>query len=161
MSKLSSNSETLWRCNDCGYESKKKTNTQEHVEAKHIQSSGFLCTICQHFCLNKKALRNHTFRHHRSWFQDAQFYSETVMSSCGINDELLFFLLHLTIPVCRRWYDRGSGVIQTAEDKRWGPWLHRLPVHLKTPQLCQNSHRVQTLEHRRLWLSWVWKKCPN
>lgn len=67
MSKLtSSNSETLWRCNDCGYESRKKTNTQEHVEAKHIQSSGFLCSLCQHFCLNKKALRNHTFRHHRS-----------------------------------------------------------------------------------------------
>ena len=68
MSKLTSNSETYWRCNDCGYESKKKTNTQEHVEARHIESSGFLCTICQHLCPNRKALRNHTFRHHRLWF---------------------------------------------------------------------------------------------
>jgi len=65
MSKLTSNSETYWRCNDCGYESKKKTNTQEHVEARHIESSGFLCIICQHLCPNRKALRNHTFRHHR------------------------------------------------------------------------------------------------
>ena len=66
MTKLSTGSEVIWRCNECGYESKKKTNTVEHVEAKHINSGGFLCPICQLVCVNRKALRNHTFRHHRA-----------------------------------------------------------------------------------------------
>ena len=160
MSKLtSSNSETLWRCNDCGYESRKKTNTLEHVEAKHIQSSGFLCSLCQHFCLNKKALRNHTFRHHRSWFQFAHFCYVKLWNKWW----RLYLCLLLIIPVCRRWqwYDRGSGGIQIAEDTRWRPRMHRLPVYLKASQLCQNSYWIKTLKHRRLWLSRVWKKCPN
>ena len=66
MVKLSNGGEVTWRCSDCGYVSKKKTNLQEHIEAKHIEQAGVLCTICQLYCVNRKALRNHTYRYHRS-----------------------------------------------------------------------------------------------
>ena len=34
---------TVWRCTDCGYESKYKTNVSEHVESRHVQLTWAVC----------------------------------------------------------------------------------------------------------------------
>ena len=57
---------TVWRCTDCGYESKYKTNVSEHVESRHVQSAGAVCNYCSSVCVNRKALRNHVYKYHRN-----------------------------------------------------------------------------------------------
>ena len=56
---------TVWKCTDCGYESKYKTNVTEHVESKHVTSAGVVCSFCSSMCVNRKALRNHVYKYHR------------------------------------------------------------------------------------------------
>ena len=56
---------TAWKCTECGYESKYKTNVMEHVESKHVQSSGVVCSFCSAVCVNRKGLRNHVYKYHR------------------------------------------------------------------------------------------------
>ena len=56
----------MWHCNGCNYTSKRKDHVTQHVECKHIQSVGFVCDICDHFCKDKKSLANHQYNHHRS-----------------------------------------------------------------------------------------------
>ena len=57
----------VWRCLDCLYESKIKTNVLEHVESKHVLSLGVQCPVCNAVCPNRKSLRNHCYRHHKQW----------------------------------------------------------------------------------------------
>ena len=54
-----------WKCSVCDYESKLKARTFEHVEAKHVQSQGYNCSICQKFCSTYNALKLHKSRYHR------------------------------------------------------------------------------------------------
>ena len=54
-----------WRCDDCLYESKYKTNVMEHVESKHVHSTGIICQFCNLVCVNRKSLRNHVYRYHK------------------------------------------------------------------------------------------------
>jgi len=54
-----------WRCDDCLYESKYKTNVMEHVESKHVHSTGIICQFCNLVCVNRKSLRNHIYRYHK------------------------------------------------------------------------------------------------
>ena len=54
-----------WLCRECGYVSRWKTNLKMHVESRHLVTAGVTCHICQQFCSNRKALRNHTNRYHR------------------------------------------------------------------------------------------------
>ena len=50
---------TVWRCTDCGYKSKYKTNVSEHVESRHVQLTWAVCNYCSSVCVNREALRNH------------------------------------------------------------------------------------------------------
>ena len=59
----------MWRCEDCGYASRYKTNVREHVESQHITSSGINCSYCEKICPNKKSLRNHIYSKHRQSYQ--------------------------------------------------------------------------------------------
>ena len=56
----------LWRCTVCGHSSKRKTPVALHVEAKHIESSGFHCGYCSKFCPSRNALQAHVSRYHRN-----------------------------------------------------------------------------------------------
>lgn len=56
---------SVWSCIECGYQSKYKTNVLEHVESKHVESGGALCSICNAVCVNRKGLRNHVYKYHR------------------------------------------------------------------------------------------------
>jgi len=55
----------IWRCDDCLYESKYKTNVMEHVESKHVNSPGIICPYCELICVNRKGLRNHVYKYHK------------------------------------------------------------------------------------------------
>ena len=57
---------TVWRCTDCGYESKYKTNVSEHVESRHVQLTWAVCNYCSSVCVNREALRNHVYKYHRN-----------------------------------------------------------------------------------------------
>ena len=55
-----------WRCAACGWEAKNKTRMFEHVEAKHVVTSGYSCPLCGKFCPSQKSLKNHKFTNHRN-----------------------------------------------------------------------------------------------
>ena len=55
-----------WRCIECGHSSRSKTDVAKHVEAKHIESSGFHCSYCSKFCPSRNALQAHVSRYHRN-----------------------------------------------------------------------------------------------
>ena len=51
-----------WSCLVCAYSTHHKTNMFQHVEAKHVQTEGYHCPLCQKFCPNSKSLKNHKSR---------------------------------------------------------------------------------------------------
>ncbi|XP_023319929.1 protein tramtrack, beta isoform isoform X21 [Eurytemora carolleeae] len=54
----------MWSCIDCGYVAK-KANIIEHIDAKHVENPGVVCSVCQKYCPNKKSFRNHFYKNHR------------------------------------------------------------------------------------------------
>ena len=54
-----------WQCTECGYNSKKISHVQNHVEAKHVRSSGFSCPLCHKQCPTRNALMIHKSRFHK------------------------------------------------------------------------------------------------
>jgi len=55
-----------WQCITCGWETKLRARLWEHVEANHVQTSGYLCPICHTPCPSKNALKVHKSRKHRT-----------------------------------------------------------------------------------------------
>ena len=59
-----------WQCNECGYQSRNKTNLKYHIEAKHMSASDistlYPCPHCDKFLKNRKALNNHLHKYHRN-----------------------------------------------------------------------------------------------
>lgn len=53
-----------WQCSVCGYQSK-STNVKYHIEAKHIESSGYNCSYCGVFMKNRHLLNKHLSLQHR------------------------------------------------------------------------------------------------
>ena len=58
-----------WLCNECGYQSRNKTNLKYHIEAKHVSTSDlstlYPCQYCDKLLKNRKALNNHLHEYHR------------------------------------------------------------------------------------------------
>jgi len=59
-----------WLCTVCQFTSKFKQRAWEHVEAKHMNTGGYTCILCQKYCPTASSLRNHNDRHHKikMWF---------------------------------------------------------------------------------------------
>ena len=57
--------EGVWGCLECNWESKYKSRVFDHVEAKHIETGGYSCTICGKFCPSYSSLKMHKSRYHR------------------------------------------------------------------------------------------------
>jgi len=62
-SKMFKNSSGNWQCTDCGHTSQQATNIKNHIEVKHVGSSGYYCQLCNKFCSSKNALNNHRTRY--------------------------------------------------------------------------------------------------
>ena len=58
-------SEGLWICISCNWSSNNKQNVYKHVEAKHVTTNGYNCTLCHKFCQSLNALKLHESRYHR------------------------------------------------------------------------------------------------
>lgn len=56
----------IWRCLDCSHTSKRNTDLNKHIEAKHIECAGYDCSYCGKHCPSKNALTAHVSRQHRS-----------------------------------------------------------------------------------------------
>jgi len=56
---------SIWKCTECGQESKRKDNLMVHIEAKHLNNPGFICPHCSKLCASRNALRMHVVRQHR------------------------------------------------------------------------------------------------
>ena len=54
----------VWQCAECGYQSN-RTNVRDHIEAKHVGSEGYACSLCPMILKNKIGLRNHLSRCHK------------------------------------------------------------------------------------------------
>ena len=63
-SKMRRGSDGMWYCSECDYQTKYSTTLTRHVEAKHLQTSGFECSICQQFCPTRNSLMSHQYRKH-------------------------------------------------------------------------------------------------
>jgi len=55
----------LWQCTVCSITSNKKSNMKCHVEAKHLQTQGWQCYICNKHCPSKNAYNVHFHRNHK------------------------------------------------------------------------------------------------
>ena len=53
-----------WQCLTCGYQSK-STNVKYHIEAKHVESSGYNCALCGDFFKARSSLNQHMSVKHR------------------------------------------------------------------------------------------------
>jgi len=54
-----------WFCTKCNYHAANKARLSDHIESKHVQTSGYNCTICQKFCPSYNALKTHNSRYHK------------------------------------------------------------------------------------------------
>lgn len=54
-----------WVCGSCDFTSKFKQRAWEHVEAKHMNTGGYTCVLCQKYCPTASSLRNHNDRYHK------------------------------------------------------------------------------------------------
>ena len=54
-----------YSCTVCGYEASGKQRLVYHVEARHLETQGYQCDICQKACRTKNALLIHKSRFHR------------------------------------------------------------------------------------------------
>ena len=48
-----------WQCTVCSYQSPKKCNVTEHVEAKHVVHPGYECSACHRVYPHKQSFRSH------------------------------------------------------------------------------------------------------
>jgi len=60
-----------WHCHHCDFNSVKRSNVKNHVESKHVQSTGFECSACMVICPTRNALNMHILRKHKKDVTDA------------------------------------------------------------------------------------------
>ena len=48
-----------WCCSDCSYQSQKKSHVYEHIEAKHVEHTGYECSFCNKIFKTKGAFGRH------------------------------------------------------------------------------------------------------
>lgn len=61
--------DSLWFCNVCNFSSAYKSNVYKHVDAKHVNTTGYTCSMCHKFCPSINALKLHESRYHKNKYQ--------------------------------------------------------------------------------------------
>ena len=51
-----------WCCATCSYSNHAKSTVKAHIEAKHVESSGFICSVCEKTCPTRHAFKMHRLR---------------------------------------------------------------------------------------------------
>jgi len=60
--KLERRRDGIYICTVCRYETLDKARARFHVEAKHVETAGYLCPYCQKHCPTLNALKCHKRR---------------------------------------------------------------------------------------------------
>ena len=56
----------FWKCLDCDWlPNKNKARVFDHVEAMHVETSGYTCPWCEKFCPSYASLKMHKSRYHK------------------------------------------------------------------------------------------------
>ena len=55
-----------FQCLVCDKQSRTQQDIYRHVEAKHVNTGGYVCPECSKYCPTMNSFRNHKFRHHRN-----------------------------------------------------------------------------------------------
>ena len=55
-SKMLRHHDGMYGCSECDYSTKYYTTIQNHIEYKHLSTSGFYCKYCEKFCPTRKGL---------------------------------------------------------------------------------------------------------
>lgn len=56
-----------WCCATCNYSNQEKSTVKAHIEAKHVDSPGFMCSVCEKTCPTRHALKMHRLRK-KHWY---------------------------------------------------------------------------------------------
>jgi len=64
--KSTKDGQSLFCCTDCEFSSTGRLHVFEHIESKHVQSSGYFCNICNKTCATSAGLRMHFNRYHKN-----------------------------------------------------------------------------------------------
>ena len=55
----------MWKCLDCEWQTQYKTRLFEHVEAKHVETDGYMCKPCGKHLPSIKSWNQHKFKYHK------------------------------------------------------------------------------------------------
>ena len=53
-----------WFCLQCNFASRKVSHVKTHIESKHVQTGGFICSLCSKVSATRESLRKHIARLH-------------------------------------------------------------------------------------------------
>ena len=49
----------IWHCSDCSYQSQNNGHVYEHIEAKHVEHTGYACSFCDKIFKTKASFGRH------------------------------------------------------------------------------------------------------
>ena len=92
-SQLSRDESGSWYCSSCNYSNHAKGTVRAHIEAKHVISSGYQCTICSKVCPTRHAFKMHRLRN-KHWITKLVFAYNSII-----------ILLNFIFCLRNRWID--------------------------------------------------------
>ena len=57
--------EGVWKCLDCSWQTQYKTRLFEHVEAKHVETDGYFCKLCDKHLPSIISWKQHKSKFHK------------------------------------------------------------------------------------------------
>ena len=64
--KVGEGAESGFQCSACEHFSRSRQNMENHVEAKHVQTEGWPCHLCDKVCPSRNAYNVHFSRYHNA-----------------------------------------------------------------------------------------------
>ena len=64
MANLQKDETGQWFCLQCNFASRKVSHVKTHIESKHVQTGGFICSLCSKVRATRESLRKHIARLH-------------------------------------------------------------------------------------------------
>lgn len=164
----------MWQCTECSLVTK-STNLRNHIESRHVETSGHTCQQCGKFCKSKNALITHNHRFHSKTknmdFFDSKnknidfFEQESIAINKFINTHTFLFLMHLFLDIDNeiraKMINLGHGLWQCADcdlrTKSSNLYNHVESKHIPHPtgytctfcqRFCRTKHALITHLHR-------------
>ena len=147
LTKVLTESGSCWQCGSCEYNTKKKSNLVDHIEAKHIEGGYFICKLCNHPASTKRGLRNHHYGRHKEIPFNVQnvwithIILELILSCIiilGLSSKiniilsLLFALEYMDSVVSSKIFKSPEGVFHCTDCDYSSRWENCLKIHIES-----------------------------